>query len=252
VYLGVQPLTVDEQGTMSIGGPGRAVDWLVVMRRLPTAELLDHRIAHAAVQPADLDAVVDLLVAYYPTAPPLPMDAADYRRHLVAQLDRDVAGLRRHGRWLDGERIDHLSARLGREIESSPAVGGRAARLVDGHGDLRPEHIVPGPPPLIIDRLSFAARFRRVDPLFDLGLLAVECDVLGAPALGQHVLDVYQERSGDRVDASLVELYQSLRGLTRARLSIAHLDDEVADPRHWVRRSERYVEVSQRHLARAG
>ena len=252
VYLGVEPLTVDEHGEMSIGGSGRAVDWLVVMRRLPCGELLDHRIADATVGPADLDGVVDRLVDHYSLARPLPMDPADYRRQLADQLDRDVAGLRRHGRWLDVESVEALAGRLAGGIGSSPTVGERAARLVDGHGDLRPEHIVPGPPPLIIDRLSFAARLRQVDPLFDLALLALECDVLAAPALGAHALERYQARSGDRVEASLVELYQAVRALTRARLSIAHLDDGVHDPRHWVRRSRRYVEVCQSHLARTG
>ena len=41
VYLGVVPLVSDPHGRMHIGGEGRIIDWLVVMRRLPEDRMLD-------------------------------------------------------------------------------------------------------------------------------------------------------------------------------------------------------------------
>ncbi len=44
VYLDVVPLTEDSEGGLRLGGDGRAVDWLVKMRRLPEEEMLQQQI----------------------------------------------------------------------------------------------------------------------------------------------------------------------------------------------------------------
>ena len=41
VYLGVVPLAFRPGRGLALGGPGRPVDWLVRMRRLPTSSMLD-------------------------------------------------------------------------------------------------------------------------------------------------------------------------------------------------------------------
>ena len=71
LYLGVTPVTRDPSGRLGIGGPGPAVEWLVVMRRFPDDALLD-RIATAggltttlAVQLAD--AIADFHAHAVPT-----------------------------------------------------------------------------------------------------------------------------------------------------------------------------------------
>src|SRR5574341_2429097 len=53
VYLGIAPLILDRQGKMRLEGEGEPIDWLVVMRRLPAARLLDRAIADQTVSEAD-------------------------------------------------------------------------------------------------------------------------------------------------------------------------------------------------------
>ena len=48
-------------------------------------------------------------------------------------------------------------------------------RVVDGHGDLRPEHICFRDPTAIFDCLEFNAELRQVDPFDELAYLGVEC-----------------------------------------------------------------------------
>ena len=56
----------------------------------------------------------------------------------------------------------------------------RTRHIVDGHGDLRPEHICLGDPVRIIDCLEFNARLSMVDPFDEIAFLCVECERLGA------------------------------------------------------------------------
>ncbi|HSK39559.1 MAG TPA: hypothetical protein VK943_07310, partial [Arenibaculum sp.] len=48
VYLGVVPLVVLDGGTLALAGPGRPVDWLVRMLRLPMRHRLDGPIGECA------------------------------------------------------------------------------------------------------------------------------------------------------------------------------------------------------------
>lgn len=245
VYLGVERLCVDETGDLHIGDRGRVVDWLVVMRRLDRRRLLDRRIAAGTATPADLDPVLDLLVAFYRTTAARPAEPDTHRRLLAHQVESDVAPMSRPAYGLD-DAHRRIGAALLDRIAGCEPLASRAARLVDGHGDLRPEHVLPGPDPLVIDRLSFDARLRRIDPAMDLALLAVECDRLGAPHLARHVLDGYRTRADDPVGDEILRLYQAIRALTRASLTITHIDDrhDDADRRRWETRSEDYLRIA--------
>lgn len=249
VYLGIESLTVDDAGALHVGTGGTVVDWLVVMRRLDRDELLDRRIAAGEATPADLDPVIELLADFYRSARRHPCTPEHYRSTLTAMLDQDMAELTSRAFGLADDLGHTLGKPLAAAIERTPGLTRRAARRVDGHGDLRPDHVRPGPEPLIIDRLSFSSSLRCVDPYLDLALLAVECEYLGAPALGDHLLAAYRRRSSDDAAEDVCSLYRALRAVTRARLSVSHLRDDVADPQGWLQRTEAYLAIARRHLA---
>jgi aminoglycoside phosphotransferase family enzyme len=248
IYLGIDPLVVDTSGRLALGGDGEIVDWLVVMRRLDRENLLDRRIARGVATTEELDPVVDLLAGFYHSAAPLPMSPDQYRRELRDLIALDMEELRRPTCGLDQRLVARLADTLVERIDRTRDLDDRAARLVDGHGDLRPEHVRTGDAPLVIDRLTFDLQLRRVDPYFDLALLAVECERLGASDLARHALDGYRSRAGDPAPANVLELYQALRATTRARLSIAHLRDGDHDRRKWVDRTSSYLAIARRHL----
>jgi aminoglycoside phosphotransferase family enzyme len=121
-------------------------------------------------------------------------------------------------------------------------------RVVEGHGDLRPEHVCLEPKPQIIDCLEFSRRLRRLDPLDELGYLALECERLGASAIGAAILEAYRALSGDPAPARLQHAYQAYRALVRAMLAVRHLDDSaVADRAKWIARARGYVELACDH-----
>jgi aminoglycoside phosphotransferase family enzyme len=61
-------------------------------------------------------------------------------------------------------------------------------RKSDGHDDLKPEHICFQNGVVIFDRLEFSTRLRQVDPVDEIGYLAMECARLGADWLGPPLL----------------------------------------------------------------
>ena len=120
-------------------------------------------------------------------------------------------------------------------------------RIVDGHGDLRPEHILLGTAPLIIDCLEFRADLRRLDPVGELAFLAMECERLGAPLIGRILFRRYRVSTGDDPPPALIAFYKAMSALIRARIAILHLREKpVRDPQKWPRRAAEYLAIAGR------
>ena len=88
--------------------------------------------------------------------------------------------------WGSAHYVDAVQRRFLAERAKDLAERVRARRIVDGHGDLRPEHICLGDPVRIIDCLEFNARLRMVDPFDEIAFLCLECQRLGV-ALGGRI-----------------------------------------------------------------
>ena len=127
----------------------------------------------------------------------------------------------------------------------------KAGRIVEGHGDLRPEHICLRPELPIIDCLEFSRDLRIVDTADELAFLALECERVGATDFGDFLLRTYSEISGDWPNIALIQFYKSCRAILRATVAIRHLNEETFrfSP-EWRRRTKEYMQLAQKHLPR--
>jgi uncharacterized protein len=252
VYLGVVPLTLEPGGGLALGGAGPVTDWLVHMRRLPSEGMLDRVIAAGAVVLGELRPAAELLADFYASLAPFPMGAAEY----VSRFDRDIVDTRNELTvpifGLPEAKIQEIARAQAAFLDRhAPLLHRRVeeGHIVEGHGDLRPDHIHLGPPPAIIDCLEFNRELRIVDPVDELSFLALECGRMGNPEAGALFLRVYGERTDDRPPAALHSFYRSFRALLRAKLAIWHLrDDHVPDPHRWRTRARRYLTLAEENL----
>lgn len=253
VYLAVVPLTVSPSG-LAIGGGGAVVDWLVVMRRLDPEETLEAALEAGRLGPADVDRIATRLKDFYRRAHRVPMSAeraiADWHRAL--DYDR---------RLLEDPRFGLPAGRIARIVAVSRAFLARRVhllrqrlrrgRVVDAHGDLRPEHIWLTDPVTIIDCLEFDARLRALDPLDEVAFLHLECERLGAPWAGERIRRRLTTTTGENRSSGLFLFYRMQRAMLRARLSIAHLLDATPrTPEKWPRRTRLYLQLAARDATR--
>lgn len=221
VYLDVVPVTRDGRGRIQVGGNGRPIDWLVKMKRLPQANCLSQLLVDHLLTKNDLDRLATSLSRFYERLPPVTVHASEYlrglERHVIANHEELVRG--------DLDVPPELLARvhaaqqrfvhMGREILIDRV---RDGRIVDGHGDLRPEHVYLMSTPKVIDCVEFSEELRRVDVADELAFLAMECDLLGDSAVGKRILEVYTGMSGDRVSPRLLAFYKTYRACVRAKV----------------------------------
>jgi aminoglycoside phosphotransferase family enzyme len=117
--------------------------------------------------------------------------------------------------------------------------------IVDGHGDLRPEHIYLGDPVRIIDCLEFNARLRMVDPFDEIAFLCLECERLGAAWAGEYLRRRIARMLHDGHCDELFIFYRCYRAMLRARLSIAHLlEPNPRTPDKWTPLAHSYLRLA--------
>ena len=249
VYLGLLALQWDD-GVFSLvpeemlPAPGRTVDWLVCMQRLPAARMLDRVIARGELRQRDIDALLEVLAPFYRHALRPALGGDEYLQRLRDELaaSRGVLAMPR----FDLSQVHGLLDRMDRAVASHEDMlraRVRGGRIVEGHGDLRPEHVCLVEPPVVIDALEFDVRLREVDPFDELCFLGLECAMAGDAAIGPQLLARCADALDDPPPAALLRLHTAHRALLRARLSLAHLlEAEVRTPRKWLPQAGRYLQ----------
>jgi aminoglycoside phosphotransferase family enzyme/predicted kinase len=245
-YLGVASITRRSDGGFEIDGAGEVVDWLVRMRRLPSQRTLDVLCQRGELTREHVEQLVDRLIDFYRSLPPLEIEAQTY----IDQVDRAVRenlrdlaapehALPTAALWrIHGFQLQLLT--LCRWFFEQRVAEGR---IVDGHGDLRPEHICFTDPIAIFDCVEFNPDLRRIDVLDELAFLAAECDVLGAEWIGRRLIADYRAKSGDRPPAILFDFYKSYRGCVRAKVAALRADQLDGAAR------EQAISQAKHHLA---
>jgi aminoglycoside phosphotransferase family enzyme len=179
------------------------------------------------------------------------MTAARYRRRFRAEIEESRRQLEIPADTVPREQVvavaEGLLAFLDRH---GPLLDARVAarRIVEAHGDLRPEHVCLGDPPVVIDCLEFERAFRLLDPADELAYLALECERLGAPWIGARLFARYAEVTGDRPDPALLAFYTAFRAYLRGKIAYLHIR-EPGDPAPWIAKTCRYLELAAAKLA---
>ena len=254
VYLGVTPLTLSPAGGLRLGGDGPAVEWLVVMRRLPEEFMLDHLLASGPLEGEKVERLASRLATFFRGATRGQISGAAYFERLRSEQadNRGILTLRRFA--VDHGRVPAVLDRMDAALSGARALLQSRAeerRLIDGHGDLRPEHICFTDGIDIFDCLEFSPDLRLTDPIEELAFLGLECELLGAPTLGPTLFARIMDEMDEAPQLRLFHLHYARKGLLRMRLSLAHLLDAAPrQPAKWEPLAARYMALAERGLDR--
>jgi uncharacterized protein len=247
-YLRVVPVIHAPSDVFQLEGAGQVVDWAVEMRRLPTELTLDALYRRGKLRPEHIDRLAATLVRFYRSLTPIDLTPQEYRERYLAHVRgnlRELLAVQHHLPRGVVQRVHGFQLQLLRLRPELFEERVRAGRVVDGHGDLRPEHICLSDPIAIFDCIEFSADFRRIDIADELAFLAAECDFLGADWVGPQLLAAYESQSGDRPTAILLDFYKSYRACVRAKVAALRAD-QLQGPLQATAAAE-----AQRHLTLA-
>lgn len=252
LYLEVVPLS-ETDGKLRLGSGEHIVDWLVVLQRLDERLMLDSAIANRQARAPQLLRLTNRLAEFYRHAHPVFISPARYlakwrqvirsNRHALLHPDLSLPV----ARVLELDRIqsrflDCLSGLLLQRLKQR--------KIVDGHGDLRPEHIWLGEPLAVIDCLEFNAELRAIDPFEELAYLAVECERFGDTKIGSWIIQRLGRILANPPPPELLSFYKCYRATLRANLSAVHLlEKNPRTPEKWRPLALRYLEIARKETA---
>lgn len=254
IYLGVIGVNAQDNGALTLGPvTAESRDFLVEMRRLPTERSLDHLLAQHAVEEADILRLAHALSDFYRRANRIDLTPEYYRQRFANDIWSDTRELIRYHPHLDKTEVQTLSTGLEAFLASHGALLDeriRQRRIVEAHGDLRPEHVYLLPRPVIIDCLEFNRELRILDPVDELAFLAMECARHEAVWVGRVLLRSYCSESGDPAPRALVGFYMAYRALLWAKLAAWHLErDSHKSSAQWLSEVRSYLKLGRQLLA---
>jgi aminoglycoside phosphotransferase family enzyme len=254
VYLGVAPLARTPEGGLELGGQGPPVEWLVVMRRLPRDLMLDRILAAGSLTKERIERLSRRLGGFFLATSRRTIPGPEYMKRLRAELFENRRVLTRRRFAFDHARLPSALDRMESALNRNAALfAGRAEKgsLIDGHGDLRPEHVCFSNGIDIIDCLEFNAELRLSDPVEEIAYLGMECAFLGAPDLGHALFARIMPLTGDEARENLFHLHFARKSFLRARLMLAHLfEPSPRRPETWEPLAARYLALAERGLNR--
>jgi aminoglycoside phosphotransferase family enzyme/predicted kinase len=233
VYRGVVPVR-RAQGRHRIEGPGETVDWAVHMVRLADDRRADHLLARGALGAHDVDAAAERLARFHEHA---RCDAETGAFGTAAAIAQSVlenfaqtrADVGRYVRPTEADEIERQQTTFLRESEDSFQRRIDTARVRDGHGDLRLEHLyLNGDRITIIDCIEFNDRFRFADVCADVAFLSMDLAWHGRVDLAELLLARYARHANDFDMYELVDFYEGYRAYVRAKVSMLLASDQGA------------------------
>lgn len=223
-YLGVTSVN-ERDGTLSLGGEGEPIEWVVQMRELDAQHLLIHLLERDALCEGDFDRVISKLEHFYlsqPRPPESEQHTAIERLHLSTDGNFTVAA-DFVGRSLSRAAFDAIRHYTDTFFERRRAL---LQSRIDGgwirdcHGDLHLEHIHVTPDAVAIyDCIEFNTRFRYIDLACDLAFLAMDLEFNGRADLASRLVTQFAARLHDDGMKELMDFYKCYRACVRGKVA---------------------------------
>jgi predicted kinase len=220
------------------------------MRRLPAEKSLAALLSNDGLLAPQAESIADYLARFYSSLPPALVMADEYCQALHRHASSNASALSEafpESRRATGAQLRYLA--LQREQFAARVVAGR---IVDGHGDLRPEHIYAEDPPVVIDCIEFSDELRRVDIADELAFLDMECERLGDGGFGKLVLAKYQHVSGDAISPAVESFYRGYRACVRAKVALLRSTQQADDKSDNARSVREYLDLANHYAAALG
>jgi aminoglycoside phosphotransferase family enzyme/predicted kinase len=225
LYLGVEPV-VRRGGRLALGGVGAVLEHAVLMRRLPRGATFAEQLRDGTLDGPRIEEAAARLARFH-DAHPLDPAPAGTAEAFLAVLAGNFEGTPIEAGGLFPATL-HVAIRNAMNAGARrllPLMQARAAagRYVDGHGDVRLDHVaVLDEQIIVLDCVEFSETLRHVDRLSDAAFLDMDLRSKGHPKFADQFRAAYLEAAGEseaRTEA-LSACFRAYRAYVRATVDV--------------------------------
>lgn len=223
LYRRAMPVTRGPEG-LELGGAGRVVDWLVVMRRFDQDTLFDRLASRGGLTPLRMSALAERIAQFHLAAERRPDQGGE--AGLAWHIEANSKGTQEAPAGV-------FAANVTSTVEAGCRAGaGRLRDLLEQrresgfvrhcHGDLHLRNIcLVDDVPTLFDAIEFDERIACVDTLFDLAFLLMDLERRKLRALANVAFNRYLDVTGDYGGLAALPLFMACRAWTRAHTMAA-------------------------------
>lgn len=233
VYLKEVPIYI-KNGRLSFQPAGKIYDYALKMNYMPPEQSLPEIIRKGHFGGHLQNLLIKKLFHFYESQKSLPsVKEAGVFHNIERLLLHNIGECRRYkGKVISPTAFNTIEAytklflKYNKKLISSRV---KQNAIVDGHGDLRPEHIYFLKKGVqIYDCIEFNDQFRFLDIVNDIAFLAMELDVLGLPETGKKIAEKILHKLNDKNGYELLNFYKLYRAMVRVKVnSILAREGEV-------------------------
>ncbi|MCB1165113.1 MAG: AAA family ATPase [Leptospiraceae bacterium] len=148
-----------------------------------------------------------------------------------------------HGVAGGSDQLEKMARGIRENLRGAYRLASRRFQELDGHGDLRLDHIYAAPDSIdIIDCVEFSKSIRQVDPYEDLAFTTMGLELEGRSELARWLSVDYLYRSGDVTGFALLPYYEIYRASVRLMVDLlqrkdsptARLDKRIASYEQYI------------------
>ncbi len=249
IALGVRAIVPSGDGAGYVLGDDHdplAIDHVVEMRRFDEGQTMRDRIERGVLTSEQASAV-GARIALFDRDATVVREGIDYRELLDRNFEALLPLVDDLATPVEQLALQRLADAFLIEWTAVLSARASAGSVIDGHGDLRAEHVVfDQDDVLIVDRLEFED-LRIVDVADELGFLLMELDDLtGDQTIGEAVLAGYHAGGGTVQPRALVAFFGAHRAQVRAKVALLRAAQPGVDPAPLRARAVRLLALSRR------
>jgi aminoglycoside phosphotransferase family enzyme/predicted kinase len=218
IYHRVVPITQSNDGSLSIEGDGKPVEYAIEMTRFDERQTIDHLAEAGPLDPELVDAIGDAIAASHDIAPLAP--AEPWLASIPAIIEGNTTALREAACFpaVDIEDLRQASLSAFSRIREVLERRGKQGYVRRCHGDLHLANIVLiDRNPVLFDAIEFDPDIASVDVLYDLAFAVMDFIRYGRQAAANALLNRYLAlTASENLDAlAALPLFMSLRAAIR-------------------------------------
>ena len=252
LYLGVEPIV--RRGTgLTVGGVGDVLEYAVLMRRLPAGATFAEQLRDGTLDGMRIEEAAARLARFHDEHALQPAPAGTATAFLdVLAGNFEGTPIEAGGLFPAALHVAIRNALLSGARRLMPTLEARAeaGRFVDGHGDVRLDHVaVLDEQIVVLDCVEFSETLRHIDRLSDAAFLDMGLRARGHPKFAEQFRRAYLEAAGESFESTeaLSACFRAYRAYVRATVNV-HTAADTAIPA--AQRAEK-SDGAQRYLALA-